>query len=117
MNAPQMVAHCADAVRMALGSLAVPARRLPIRYPPLKQIFLYLLPFPRSAPTAPELVERPPGDWNAEVSSLIALMEELARRSPDELASEHPGFGPMSHRAWGALGYKHMDHHLRQFGA
>ncbi len=116
MDAPQMVAHCADAVRMALVMLPVRSKRLPVRYPPLKQIIVYLLPFPRSTPTAPELIERRAGDWNEEVADLIRLMEELASRRPRELAREHPAFGTMSHRAWGALGYKHMDHHLRQFG-
>lgn len=116
MDAPQMVAHCADAVRMALGTLTVPSQWLPVRYAPLKQILIYLLPFPKSAPTAPRLVERRAGDWSAEVAGLINLMEELAARRPDRLAPEHPAFGKMSHNAWGALGYKHLDHHLRQFG-
>jgi hypothetical protein len=31
-------------------------------------------------------------------------------------APEHPAFGRLSGRAWGALVYRHMDHHLRQFG-
>lgn len=115
MDAPQMVAHCADAVRMALGMLTVPSKWLPIRYAPLKQIILYL-PFPKGAPTAPQLVERRAGDWSAEVADLIDLMEDLAARQPNELAPEHPAFGAMSHKAWGALGYKHLDHHLRQFG-
>jgi hypothetical protein len=29
---------------------------------------------------------------------------------------EHPVFGKMTPRAWRVLGYRHMDHHLRQFG-
>jgi hypothetical protein len=27
-----------------------------------------------------------------------------------------PLFGPLTGREWGALAYKHADHHLRQFG-
>jgi hypothetical protein len=29
---------------------------------------------------------------------------------------EHPAFGRMSRRVWGVLGYRHLDHHFRQFG-
>ncbi|MGH9801334.1 MAG: DUF1569 domain-containing protein, partial [Blastocatellia bacterium] len=29
---------------------------------------------------------------------------------------EHPAFGKLSTKDWGALTYKHMDHHFRQFG-
>jgi hypothetical protein len=28
----------------------------------------------------------------------------------------HPVFGTLSGKAWGALGWRHLDHHLRQFG-
>ena len=53
-----MVAHLNDAMRMATGELPVAPRKLPIRYFPLKQLILYVLPFPKSAPTAPELLAR-----------------------------------------------------------
>ena len=29
---------------------------------------------------------------------------------------EHPAFGRLARRAWGVLAYRHLDHHLRQFG-
>jgi hypothetical protein len=29
----------------------------------------------------------------------------------------HPLFGPLTHREWSALMYRHVDHHLKQFGA
>jgi hypothetical protein len=29
---------------------------------------------------------------------------------------DHPVFAKMSRKAWCVLGYRHMDHHLRQFG-
>jgi hypothetical protein len=36
---------------MALGELTVKPKHLPIRYPPLKQLIIYVVPFPKSAPT------------------------------------------------------------------
>ncbi|MCC5936582.1 MAG: DUF1569 domain-containing protein [Lunatimonas sp.] len=30
--------------------------------------------------------------------------------------SPHPFFGPLSTKEWGMVIYKHLDHHLRQFG-
>ena len=56
MSAPQMVCHLADSLKMALGDLPVARKHLPIRYPPLKQFIMYVAPFPKSAPTAPELL-------------------------------------------------------------
>ena len=56
MSAQQMVCHLAESLRMALGELPVAPKNLPLRYPPLKQLVIYLAPFPKNAPTAPELV-------------------------------------------------------------
>ena len=57
LTARGALAHLHDATRMALGELVVKPKKLPIRYPPLKQLIIYVVPFPKSAPTAPELVK------------------------------------------------------------
>ena len=100
-DAARMVVHVADSLKMALGTLPAKSKRLPIRHPPLKQLLVYWLPWPKGVPTAPELLERSPADWDAEVAALLALMEEA---------------GTVPRRAWGVLGYRHLDHHFRQFG-
>lgn len=117
MTAPQVVAHLSDNVRMMLGELRVEPRWLPIRYFPLKQLIVYVLPFPKGAPTAPELVTRMPLSWPGEVAELSALLDRLAAQPADRDWPEHPAFGRLSRRAWGVLVYRHTDHHLRQFGA
>ncbi len=114
MTAPQMVAHLADSARMALGDLPVAPTRRPIRYPPLKQLIVYLLPFPKGVPTAPELIGRIPGEFSHEVHTAGALLERIAS-PPDGPRPEHPAFGRLSEQAWGVLVYRHYDHHLRQF--
>jgi hypothetical protein len=117
MNAARMMAHLADAMRMSLGDLRVREKRLVLRYPPLKQLVLYVLPFPKGAPTAPELLDRAPGEVAAERDALDALLERIGTRDVAASAPAHPIFGPLTVREWGLLGYKHTDHHLRQFGA
>lgn len=115
MDAARMVAHVGDWFRMALGELHVPERHLPVRFFPLKQLLLFVLPFPKNLPTAPEL-QRATTALDQELASLQASVEEFARRDRDGPWSVHPAFGPLSGATWGALGYKHTDHHLRQFG-
>jgi hypothetical protein len=117
MSAPQMVCHLSQSLEMALGDLPVESKRLPIRYPPLKQFIVYLAPFPKNVPTAPELLERSPREWHADVADLARLIERVAARRGSRTWPEHPAFGRLSERAWGVLMYRHMDHHLRQFGA
>jgi len=101
---------------MAMGDLPVKTRHLPIRYPPLKQLIIYVAPFPRGAATAPELLTRQPREWAKDIADLRGLLERAAGMSTTDEWPEHPAFGPLSRRAWGVLIYRHMDHHLRQFG-
>ena len=116
MSAPQMVCHLAQSLKMALGELPVQPKRVPIRYPPLKQFIVYVAPFPKNVPTAPELLARSPREWDADVADLRALVDRFKRRD-GATWPEHPAFGKLSERAWGVLVYRHMDHHLKQFGA
>jgi len=116
LTARGMLAHLHDAARMALGELDVAPKMLPIRYSPIKQLVIYALPFPKSAPTAPEIVSREAHDWEAEMSAVEQAVSRLAAKPASGTWCDHPAFGRMTHRAWGVLIYRHMDHHLRQFG-
>ena len=115
MTAPQMVAHLADAMRMATGEIAIAARRTPFRHPPLKQLFVYVVPIPKGLPTAKEL-RRTPRAWDTEVADLRAMLESFAARGRDATWPAHPIFGRLGAHAWGVLALRHCDHHLRQFG-
>ena len=116
MTAPQMLAHLADWMLMASGDIKTAPIKRALRYPPLKQLAIYWLPFPRGVQTAPELLGRLPREWRVEYASVrqrVESFEELYGRTqwPD-----HPVFGKMTPRAWGVFAYRHTDHHLRQFG-
>jgi hypothetical protein len=116
-NATEMLAHLNDAMRMAIGELPVQPKNLPIRYPPLKQLIIYALPFPKGAPTAPELIVRgSSADFAKEKAEFKGVAERLAQKRAGDVWPEHPAFGRLTHRAWGVLEYRHTDHHLRQFG-
>jgi len=116
MNAPQMVVHLTDAVRMATGALPVKPKKSVVRFTPLKQLLLYVLPFPKGLPTARELITRAPAEWSGEVTALFSAIESFAARDPAKPWPDHPIFGAMSRRDWGVLAHRHFDHHLRQFG-
>jgi Protein of unknown function (DUF1569) len=117
MSPQQMVCHLSENLKMALGELPVAPKHLPLRYPPLKQFVIYLAPFPKNAPTAPELViAATPQPWHDDLARLQTLIDRFAARATATEWPDHPAFGPLSRRAWGVLAYRHMDHHLRQFG-
>lgn len=116
MNAPQMLAHLVDWMQMAKGELRTKEKRLPLRYPMVKQLVIYWLPFPRGVPTAPELIGREASDWAGEYAAVCRHVESFEKLDQKSGWPVHPAFGKLTPRAWGVLGYRHIDHHLRQFG-
>jgi hypothetical protein len=118
MNAEQMLAHLVEAMKLGTGELNLKPRKMIIRFPPLKQLIVYVLPFPKGAPTAPELkrLESDAGTLERNRAELARLMEDIGGRAAQKEWPAHPAFGKLTRRAWGVLGYKHIDHHLRQFG-
>ncbi len=115
MTAPQMVTHLIEAYRMPSGELHIAARSMPFK-PLLRWLMLYVMPFPKGAPTARELLARRPSTWDADVEALRACIAAVREPAAGERVGEHPIFGKMSARDWGVLLYKHTDHHFRQFG-
>jgi hypothetical protein len=115
-TAGAMLTHLIDSSRMATGDLVTRSKNLPIRYFPLKQLFIYLLPFPKGLPTSPELLRATPEPVDAAKLELQRRIADLPRFAREGRWPQHPAFGNLSTRAWGVLTYRHFDHHLRQFG-
>lgn len=114
MNAPQMVAHVAAAVRMATGELPVRLRKTHFRYPVIKQLLVYFVPVPRGLPTDRAL-QVDPATWDGDVADLLQVMETFAARDRKAPWPAHPALGALGPHAWGVLTHRHLDHHLRQF--
>jgi hypothetical protein len=117
MTVDRMLSHLVESMRMAVGELQCASKKLPIRYFPLKQLILYVLPFPKGSPTAPELLKGAEAPVSVSREELRRLVARFAAKSGDPQWPEHPAFGKMSRNQWGVLTYRHLDHHLRQFGA
>lgn len=116
MTAPQMIVHVADSLRSSVGELGVKPKNTPLRYTPIRQLVIYWLPFPKNAPTAPELIARKPGAWPEDVAEIGALIDRFATRQVAGEWPVHAAFGRLNGEQWGILMYRHADHHFRQFG-
>ena len=73
-------------------------------------------PFRKNLPTAKFLKISEPKDFNIEKRNLTTLLEEFEAQREREEWNPHPGFGYFTKQQWGQMQYKHLDHHLRQFG-
>lgn len=116
-TAPRMVSHLISAVRMALGEESFKDRPSFLSNRVVRYLVIHVLPFPRGAPTAREMLARAPESWAADVAALKTLLERAAANGRDGAWARHPAFGAISAHDWGVLIHKHVHHHLTQFGA
>ena len=120
MSAAQMLAHCSAGLEMAAGEI-LPPRALIGRIigPAVKLVaFRDEEPMRRNSPTSKELVMTGNLNFKAERQRLSGLVDRFASNGPSGCTNHpHAFFGPLTPDEWAILMYKHLDHHLRQFGA
>jgi hypothetical protein len=120
MTPHEMLCHLADSFRAMTGEREI--SRVPasgFRRRVMRFVALQLpLPWPKGIPTMPEVDPKrkgtPPAVFETDRQALLALLRRFL--SEEARYTEHPTFGPMPRREWLIWGYRHMDHHLRQFG-
>jgi hypothetical protein len=82
----------------------------------VRYLAIYVIPWPKGAKTAPEMLARVPEAWAFDVAALKALLERAAANGRAGTWAQHPLFGRLSADDWGALIHRHVHHHLTQFG-
>ncbi|MEO8869912.1 MAG: DUF1569 domain-containing protein [Granulicella sp.] len=120
MSAPQALAHCAIGFEMAAGELLPPRVMIGrILGPIIKPLALKDdAPMRKNSPTVEGMVILDEPDLEVERERLLGLIDRFAARGSAGCTSHpHAFFGRLTGDQWAILMYKHMDHHLRQFGA
>jgi hypothetical protein len=115
LTAPKMLCHVTDQLRVATGVIVGRHRDTLMRRTLLKWIVVHssLQAPPGKVKTVPEMLGTAPGRWDADMATCIRMISEVGLGTA---SGRHPAFGPLNGRDWGRLGWKHLDHHLRQFG-
>lgn len=119
MEAAQMLCHCSRALETATGDRPMKQKFLgKLVTPFIRSSVLGEKPFGKNAPTDPTFVVSDERDFAKERTRLVGLINRFVERGAAAAAKEsHAFFGKLSGAEWGQLMYKHIDHHLRQFGA
>ena len=120
MNVYQMLKHCTE------------NERLMLRQTTFKRLFIGRLfgqmalksnikddaPLDKNSPTHPKLKFTGNGDIEQQKQAWMELLDAYPTMNAKDYATFiHPFFGKMNSEQVGRLAYKHIDHHLRQFGA
>jgi hypothetical protein len=113
----EMVCHVSCGLRQGLGEYDAGLPAGPLQYPPLNWLLIHVLPWPKGkGKSPPEFLAVRPTTWEADAGALRSLVERFGMRGAKASWPPSKVFGRISGRSWGALQYKHLDHHLRQFG-
>jgi hypothetical protein len=116
-TAPQMVCHVSAGLRESLGELKAGPPAGPLRFPPINWFAIHVLPWPKGkAKSPPQLLATAPTTWEGDAAGLRRLVDQFGMRQPTDEWPVSTVFGAISGRSWGVLEFRHLDHHLRQFG-
>jgi hypothetical protein len=119
MTTAQMLAHCAVALEVPCGDRIKTQRLLGrLLAPFVRSSVLGDKPFPHNAPTDADYRIADQREFEKERERVTALIDRFCSRGPASAeGAVHSFFGRLTADQWGRLLYKHLDHHLRQFGA
>lgn len=118
MDVAQMMAHCSAALDMASGRMNRPRVLIGRLIGPfVKPIFTNEKPFSKNSPTDEKLVIADQRDFAREQEQLKLKVRQFHQGGEAQCTQHpHPFFGALTPQQWSRGMYKHLDHHLRQFG-
>lgn len=120
MNAAQMLAHCCVSYEYGFE----PEKHKRPNWL-MRQIVTLMAkkmvtsegPFPKNSRTSPDMVMDTPHDFAVEQQRLVGFIRRVQEQGADYYDGlESRSFGKLTKEEWNNLIYKHLDHHLNQFG-
>lgn len=118
MNVAQMLAHCHLGIESALGRHNIPRLFIGrIIAPFIRASVLGEKPFQKNSPTDKSYKFPADVDFAAQKAKLKTSLQEFLEGGEAKCTRyPHPFFGRFSPAEWAVFQWKHIDHHLRQFG-
>lgn len=119
MNANQVMAHCNVTYEMVYTD------KHPAPFFPLSLILKLLVkkkvvsevPYGNNSPTAPAFKTLSVYDFEAERQRLIAYIQQVQQEGRKTFEGKKSlSFGALTAEEWNNMFYKHLHHHLTQFG-
>lgn len=119
MSAAEMLYHCRQPLRVGFGELKLKHGLMGKLFGNIaKKQVLSDKPFKKGLPTDGNFKPKGNYDLEKEKAGLIELVNKLAEGGPGAITKEpHPFFGSLTPAEWNSITWKHLDHHLLQFGA
>jgi len=117
MDVSQMLAHLQQPLEVALGIRTIKGSFfMNLILPLFKKTLWDEKPWKKGIPTDPTYITTAePKDFHQEKAKLLDLIHQFNESALSD--KKHPVFGFMTKEQWSKSAWKHIDHHLKQFGA
>ncbi len=119
MNVAQMMAHCNVTYEMVYENIHPTPNfflKLMLKYF-VKGAVVTEKPYKKNSPTAPAFLITTEKEFNTEKERLITYITKTQELGEAEFNNKTSfSFGPLNTIEWNNMFYKHLDHHLSQFG-
>ncbi len=119
MSVDQMLAHCNVTYEMVYDDIHPKPNAFKrfLLKSFVKNLVVSETPYKRSSPTAPQFIIKGDKDFGKEKARLIGYIDKTSKLGAAHFdGKESLSFGKMTTTEWNNMFYKHLDHHLTQFG-
>ncbi len=118
MSVDQMLSHCQGPIDVVFGDLKLKSNFLLLLLGKMiKAKMLKSEHFKKNSPTAKDFIRTGKYDFEQTKADLIKKVKTFATEGSSAIKiNKHPFFGHMTTEEWDNLQWKHLDHHLYQFG-
>lgn len=119
MNVTQMLVHCQKPLLFPLGKIELKKPNFIMAFfmKKMSSMLYNDKPWKQGLPTAKEYIITDTESFETEREKLEALITEVHEcKTSEKPFPVHPYFGKLTQEQWGKASYKHLDHHLKQFG-
>jgi hypothetical protein len=118
MTAAQMFSHCAEILEVANGK---ELKNTPFIAKLFKGMIRKMVvgdkPYPKNTRTHPQYLQTEDRDFEAEKKRLLEALDNFVNMDKEQAQQiVHPLFGKTTIEEKGWSMYKHLNHHLNQFG-
>jgi len=119
MNVGQMVKHCQVPFGIVNGTVEMKTKvgfMKKLIFSLMKPMMYNDKPWKKNIPTGKEFIINNEVDFTIEKETLINLISSFHNKKDQTEWPKHPVFGKFTGEQYGKMNYKHLDHHLTQFG-
>jgi hypothetical protein len=117
MNVTQMLAHCQVPLKVSYEEIVLRKSIMGFLFGKMaKKKILSDKPLRKNLPTFREAKIKTTRDFHTEKEQLATYVARMTQGPQVLTKKPHPFFGPLTTEEWDRLQYKHLDHHLKQFG-